>query len=79
MDSAQKSALLDAHRKAQQAAHPRLTLTAIYNVLEKLRAGERIEGRDRETYDAGLIGILRDIHDRIDAAVAEAYVSHPGR
>ena len=64
---------LDAHRKAQQAAHPRLTLTALYNVLEKLCAGERIEGRDRETYDAGLVGILRDIHDRIDAAVAEAY------
>ena len=64
---------LDAHRKAQQAAHPRLTLTALYNVLEKLRAGERIEGRDRETYDAGLVGILRDIHDRIDATVAEAY------
>lgn len=64
---------LDAHRKARQAAHPRLTLTALYNVLEKLRAGERIEGRDRETYDAGLVGILRDIHDRIDAAVAEAY------
>ncbi|MFD2817157.1 hypothetical protein ACFSYD_26380 [Paracoccus aerius] len=39
---------LDAHRKAQQAAHPRLTLTALYNVLEKLRAGERIEGRDRK-------------------------------
>jgi hypothetical protein len=64
---------LDAHRKARQAAHPQLTLTALYNVLEKLRAGERIEGRDRETYDAGLVGILRDIHDRIDAAVAEAY------
>lgn len=64
---------LDAHRKAQQAAHPKLTLTGIYNVLEKLRSGERIEGRDRETYDAGLVGILRDIHDRIDAAVTEAY------
>lgn len=64
---------LDAHRKAQQKAHPRLTLTAMYNVLEKLRAGERIEGKDREIYDAGLIGILRDLHDQIDAAVAEAY------
>ena len=64
---------LDAHRKAQQAAHPRLTLTGMYNVLEKLRAGERIEGRDKEIYDAGLVGILRDIHDRIDAAVADAY------
>lgn len=64
---------LDAHRKAQQKAHPKLTLTAMYNVLEKLRAGERIEGKDREIYDQGLIGILRDLHDQIDAAVAEAY------
>jgi hypothetical protein len=64
---------LDAHRKTQQAAHPKLTLTAMYNVLEKLRAGDRIEGKDRETYDQGLIGILRDLHDQIDVAVAEAY------
>jgi len=45
----------------------------MYNVLEKLRAGERIEGKDREIYDQGLIGILRNLHDQIDAAVAEAY------
>ena len=64
---------LDAHRKAQQAAHPKLTLTAMYNVLEKLRAGQKIEGRDKETYDQGLIGILKTIHDRIDAEVATAY------
>ncbi|WP_375573308.1 DNA methyltransferase [Seohaeicola saemankumensis] len=64
---------LDAHRKAQQATHPKLTLTAMYNVLEKLRAGERIEGKDKAVYDQGLIGILRDLHDQIDAAVAEAY------
>ncbi len=64
---------LDAHRKRQQAAHPKLTLTQMYNVLEKLRAGERIEGKDKEIYDQGLVGILRDIHDQIDAAVAEAY------
>ena len=64
---------LDAHRKAQQKAHPKLTLTGMYNVLEKLRAGERIEGKDRETYDQGLIGILRDLHDQIDRSVAEAY------
>lgn len=64
---------LDAHRKRQQAAHPKLTLTQMYNVLEKLRAGEVIEGKDREIYDQGLIGILKDLHDRIDAAVADAY------
>ncbi|MEM5477125.1 DNA methyltransferase [Pacificibacter sp. AS14] len=64
---------LDAHRKRQQAAHPKLTLTQMYNVLEKLRAGDDIEGKDREIYDQGLIGILRDLHDQIDAAVADAY------
>ena len=64
---------LDAHRKAQQKAHPKLTLTAMYNVLEKLHAGERIEGKDKEIYDQGLIGILRNLHDQIDAAVAQAY------
>lgn len=64
---------LDAHRKERQAAHPKLTLTQMYNVLEKLRAGERIEGKDREIYDQGLVGILKDIHERVDAEVAAAY------
>ncbi|MRG74077.1 class I SAM-dependent DNA methyltransferase [Alphaproteobacteria bacterium HT1-32] len=64
---------LDAHRKRQQAAHPKLTLTHMYNVLEKLRAGETIEGKDREIYDQGLIGILRELHDQIDAEVARTY------
>ncbi|WP_116600117.1 class I SAM-dependent DNA methyltransferase [Primorskyibacter marinus] len=76
---AQKSTLralgeeLDAHRKARRAAHPKLTLTQMYNVLEKLRGGETIEDKDKIIYDQGLIGLLKDIHDRIDAAVAEAY------
>ncbi|AML53781.1 class I SAM-dependent DNA methyltransferase [Falsihalocynthiibacter arcticus] len=64
---------LDAHRKRQQAAHPKLTLTNMYNVLEKLLAGDVIEGKNKEIYDQGLIGILRDLHDQIDTAVAEAY------
>ena len=64
---------LDAHRKRQQAAHPKLTLTQMYNVLEKLRAGEVIEGKDKTIYEQGLIGILKDLHDQIDAAAAAAY------
>jgi hypothetical protein len=31
---------LDAHRKARQALHPGLIMTAMYNVLEQLRRGE---------------------------------------
>jgi hypothetical protein len=34
---------LDAHRKRQQAAHPDLTLTGMYNVLEKLRRRRTLE------------------------------------
>jgi SAM-dependent methyltransferase len=64
---------LDAHRKDRIVAHPKLTLTGLYNVLEKDRAGIKIEGRDNEVYDQGFVGILRDLHDRIDMAVAEAY------
>lgn len=70
---------LDAHRKARQKEHPELTLTQMYNVLERLReieasgSGEVLEGKDKEIYQQGQIGILKDLHDRIDAAVAEAY------
>jgi hypothetical protein len=45
----------------------------MYNTLEKLRAGEVLEGKDKTIYQDGLVGILKDIHDRIDAAVADAY------
>ncbi|OWU68949.1 RNA-binding protein [Roseovarius sp. 22II1-1F6A] len=64
---------LDAHRKERQAQHPKLTLTQMYNTLEKLRAGEGIAGKDKQVYEDGLVGLLKDIHDRIDTAVAEAY------
>jgi hypothetical protein len=64
---------LDAHRKRQQAAHPGLTLTEMYNVLEKLRAGGPIKDRDRKIYDKGLVGVLRQLHDEIDDETARAY------
>ena len=64
---------LDAHRKRQQAQHPGLTLTGMYNVLEKLRAGEALSAKDRETHDQGLISLLKQLHDDLDAAVLEAY------
>ena len=70
---------LDAHRKRVQADHPKLTLTDMYNVLEEVRAleaageGGVLEGKSLRIYDEGEIGTLRDLHDRIDAAVAAAY------
>ncbi len=64
---------LDAHRKRQQAQHAELTLTDMYNVLEKERAGEPLNEKERRTHEWGLVGILRQLHDELDAAVAEAY------
>ena len=71
---------LDAHRKERQALHPGLTLTGMYNVLEKLRAGEPLSDKDRKIHDEGLVSILKQIHDDLDAAVFEAYGwEDPGR
>jgi len=64
---------LDAHRKRLQELHSDLTLTGIYNVLEKLRSGEALTAKDKEVHDNGLVSILKQIHDDLDAAVLEAY------
>lgn len=64
---------LDAHRKERQALHPGLTLTGMYNVLEKLRAGEPLSDKDRKIHEEGLVSILKQIHDDLDAAVFKAY------
>lgn len=64
---------LDAHRKRQQAAHPGLTLTGMYNVLEKLRSGEPLTDKERTIHEQGLVSVLRQIHDDLDAAVLDAY------
>ncbi len=64
---------LDAHRKRQQDAHPDLTLTGMYNVLEKLRAGEALNEKERTIHAQGLVSILQELHDALDRAVFEAY------
>jgi len=118
---------LDAHRKRVLSEHPHLTLTGLYNVLERLRAGAAIspptasvarggEGsgvggdtrasacgktphpgpphrsagggdeaasasaavpaltpEEKRIFDDGLVLILKELHDKLDVAVAEAY------
>jgi hypothetical protein len=64
---------LDALRKRQQAAHPDLTLTGMYNVLVKLQTGQPLDDDDREVNEKALVSTLRHLHDQIDAAVADAY------
>ena len=64
---------LDAHRKTQQAAHPDLTLTGMYNVLEKLRTGEALNAKEKLIHSQGLVSVLKSLHDDLDAAVLAAY------
>jgi hypothetical protein len=64
---------LDAHRKRQQAQHPELTLTGMYNVLEKLRVGEELSPKDQSIRTKGLVSLLRELHDELDRAVFAAY------
>jgi hypothetical protein len=64
---------LDAHRKARQAQHPDLTMTGMYNVLEKLRSGEALTAKEKTIHEQGLVSVLKQLHDELDVAVAEAY------
>jgi hypothetical protein len=78
---------LDALRKARQAEHSGLTMTGMYNVLEKLRQGEPLSAKDRQIHEQGLVSVLGQLHDELDTAVFAAYgwddmaprlVGHPG-
>lgn len=64
---------LDATRKTVQAEHPDLTLTGLYNVLEKVRAGTPLDAKDQDVKERGRVLILKDLHDQIDRATADAY------
>ena len=64
---------LDAHRKRQQAQYVTLTLTDLYNVVEKLKAGEPLTAKDQIINEQGLASVVLSLHQQIDAAAAEAY------
>lgn len=64
---------LDATRKEVQAEHPDLTLTGLYNVLERIRAGTPLDAKDQDVKERGRVLILKDLHDQIDRATADAY------
>jgi hypothetical protein len=64
---------LDTHRKRVQSQHPDVTITGMYNLLEKMRSGEPFSDKDREYNNKALVSTLKQIHDELDAAVFEAY------
>src|SRR6266851_9895366 len=57
----------------QHRAHPDIALTAMCNVLERLRAGEELSDKDRAIHENGLVSVLRKLHDDLDATVLDAY------
>jgi hypothetical protein len=64
---------LDAHRKRVLAAHEDLTLTGLYNVLERLRSGEPLTEKEQNIHERGLVSVMKHLHEQIDAAVFDAY------
>lgn len=67
---------IDAHRKkvlGQAGAEIKLTLTGLYNVLEALKAGRELTAKEKQIHTQGLVGVLKDLHDELDAAVLQAY------
>jgi len=72
---------IDQHRKrvlAPEAGHAGLTLTGMYNVLAALREGRALNAKEKLQHTQGLVGVLRELHDELDAAVLCAYGLPPG-
>jgi len=76
---AQLAEQIDAHRKrvlapdASAAGSAGLTLTGLYNVLTALRDGRALTAKEKAIHTQGLVGVLRELHDELDAAVLAAY------
>lgn len=73
---AQLAEQIDAHRKrvlAPESGNTGLTLTGLYNVLAALREGRALTPKEKTIHTQGLVGVLRELHDELDAAVLAAY------
>jgi hypothetical protein len=64
---------LDATRKLVLDEHPDLTLTGLYNLIEKVKAGSELTPAEEDAKRRGRVLILKELHDQIDALAAEAY------
>lgn len=64
---------IDQHRKSSLARSAKVGMTAMYNVVEKLRSGSELTKAEREVNTLAACGILRDLHDELDHLVVAAY------
>jgi hypothetical protein len=65
--------ILDAHRKSAILRDAVVTMTGMYNVVAKLRSGDPLTGKERRLHEIAGCGALRDLHDELDAFVADAF------
>ena len=73
---AQRAEQIDQHRKrvlSPEAGNAGLTLTGLYNVLTALREGRALTAKDKTIHTQGVVSVLRELHDELDAAVLSAY------
>ncbi len=74
---------IDAQRKRVLAAHDDLTLTGLYNVMQKVGAGDTprskspggtpLTAKERAIHEKGLVAVLKQLHEELDAAVLDSY------
>jgi len=64
---------LDTLRKDVIARRDFLTITKLYNVREKLVSGAPLTDNEKIIYEEGRVGVIHELHNRIDSAVADAY------
>lgn len=64
---------LDEHRTQRLGIFPSLTMTDMYNVMEKLKSGEILNKVEQKINEQGLISVLLQLHNELDVAVASAY------
>jgi hypothetical protein len=64
---------LDTARKDVLAEFGDLTLTMLYNLRDKVIRGEALTPAEQDQRMRGRVDIIRELHDRIDEAVAKAY------
>lgn len=64
---------LDQLRRDAIEGNEHVTMTGIYNVIDKLRSGEALTPKERDINRDAACGVLRDLHDELDALVAGAY------
>lgn len=64
---------LDACRDQVLARSDALTMTTLYNLRDRKRSGEPLTVDEKRLCDAGRVGIIDDLHTRIDRCVERAY------